>query len=529
MGEIKYPDDIPRVNLAQFHLDNMDRFGDLVALVDANTNKQYTYCEVKDRIQRLAAGYKNLGLREGDVLCALTYNTIEYPIIWFAANLLGATFQTASPLYTDEELERRFCECSAKFLVTIPELLPRIKTININIKKRNMSNKNILNKIIVIGTSDEFISYDSLYSNERVTKPADIDPMNTASILLSSSGTTGLPKFVRLSHVNFASNVIHIKRTIPIKTGDCTILALPVFHHFGAFGALCSLMYVGLKLVVMEKFDVPQYLNLIQAYKANFLQMVPTMGARLVKYPQRHKYDISSVKYIMTAAAPLGIELEKQLREMFKLPFIGQGYGLTETGYNCGNTVDRYRSGSSGVVPKGVIIKVVDPDTGKVVPNNTRGEILVGGPQITIGYLNNPKANKESFDENGFFKTGDVGYFDDDGFIYIVDRIKELIKYKGLQVAPAILEDILVKHEAIADAAVIGIPDPDAGELPKAFVVVLPGHNVTPQEIVKYVEGHVSSYMRLRGGVEFIDQIPRNPSGKILRRFLRDRTKKSKL
>lgn len=523
--------EFPIANLAQFQIEKMAKFGESIALVDAQSEKKYTYKQVIDRIQRLAAGLKSIGLRQGDVLCALTFNTIEYPIIWYAVNLLGATFQTASPLYTDDELERRFKECNTKFLITIPTQAKRIANLVHNIKLRSFSfsKPNILTSIIVIGDTDTYVEYENLFTSERVTYPADCDPRSTAAILLSSSGTTGLPKFVQLSHVNILSNMIHLRDSLQQKPGTCTVLALPLFHHFGVHTALGTGLFMGLEVVVMDRFETGRFLYLIEKHKAEFLQIVPTMAARVIKFPERSKYDVSSVKFIMTAAAPLGIGVEKHLMEAFNLKFIGQGYGLTETGFNAGNTVQSYKVGSSGVVPKGVDVKIVDIDSGKQLPRGRRGEIHVGGPQITMGYLNNPEADKASFDKNGYFKTGDIGYFDDEGFLFIVDRIKELIKYQGLQVAPAYLEDILVKHPAIADAAVIGKPDPDAGELPKAFVVKQPGKDITSEEVIKYTAEHVSPHMRLRGGVEFISEVPRNPSGKILRRFLRDGGDKSKL
>ncbi|XP_045206212.2 uncharacterized protein LOC123558393 [Mercenaria mercenaria] len=518
-------------NLAKFQINVMETFGNSTALIDAQSGESYTYRQVIDRIQRLAAGLQEIGLRQGDVICALTFNTIEYPIIWYAANLIGATFQTASPLYTDEELERRFKECSTKFLVTTPKQANRISTMIQNIKLRSFSfsKPNILSTMIVIGKSNTHVQYESLFTSKRVTKPADCNPLTTTAILLSSSGTTGLPKFVQLSHVNIISNMIHLRESLKQKPGTCTVLSLPVFHHFGVHTALGTGLFIGLKIVVMDRFETGRYLSLIQKYQAKFLQIVPTMAARLIKFPERSKYDTSSVKFIMTAAAPLGVGIEKHLKEMFNLKFIGQGYGLTETGFNAGNTFQHHKYGSSGVVPEGVLVKIVDIDTGEKLSEGRRGEIHVGGPQITIGYLNNPEADKVSFDKDGYFKTGDIGYMDSEGFLFIVDRIKELIKFQGMQVAPAYLEDILVKHTAIADAAVIGIPDTDAGELPKAFVVKQPGANITVEEVIQYTAGHVAPHMRLRGGVEFISEVPRNPSGKILRRFLRDGSNKSKL
>ncbi|WAR15069.1 4CLL5-like protein [Mya arenaria] len=241
--------------------------------------------------------------------------------------------------------------------------------------------------------------------------------------------------------------------------------------------------------------------------EANIIHVVPAMAASIVKFPDRLKYDVSSVRYIVAAAAPMGVSIETQLRDLFKLDFVAilisfsyrphTAYGLSETGHNS--------------------------ETEEELSRNKTGEIRIRGPMVSPGYLDDEDATRNALDLKGYFKTGDLGYLDADGYLFIVDRLKELIKYNGLQVAPAYLEDIIVKHPDVVDAAVIGIPDPDAGELPRAYVVRQPGSQTTTKDIIQYVHDHVAPHMRLRGGVEFIEEVPRTPSGKIMRRLLKTR------
>lgn len=513
-------------NLAEFQINEMRKYGDSVALTDADTNQSYTYADVIDRIQRLAAGLKSIGLRQGDVLCALSFNTIEYPVVWYAVNMLGATFMTASPEYTDEDLKRRFTECATKFLVTTPPLARRMQNL---LCWSNPKNQEFLKTFIVFGEADRCFPYSTLFSRGRLLYPTQVDSATSVALLLSSSGTSGLPKFVQLTHTNLIANLHQIRELYQHRPGMVAILSLPMFHAYGLHCAMGAGLYNGIKFIVMKRFLLEEFMTLIKKHKAEILQIVPTIASRLVKYPDIAKMELSTVKYVQSGGAPIGIKIAAQLKQLLQLDYLNQSYGTSECGTITGNTPSMNKPGSEGVAPQGVQIKITDPDTGITLPANKPGEICVKGPQVFIGYLNQPEVSRQAFDDDKYFKTGDLGYLDSDGFLFIVDRLKELIKYKGYQVAPAYLEDLLVKHPDIADAAVIGIQDTEAGELPKAFVVRQPWSNISETEVINYIKDIVSPYMRLRGGVEFISKVPRNPSGKIFRRFLRGRTRQAKL
>jgi acyl-CoA synthetase (AMP-forming)/AMP-acid ligase II len=278
---------------------------------------------------------------------------------------------------------------------------------------------------------------------------------------------------------------------------------------------------MGATVVTMPRFDLEQSLELTQRYHVTRFYAVPPVVLALAKHPLVDQYDLSSVLQIFSGAAPLGAELAAEASKRVGCEVV-QGYGMTELSPVSHCTVEGdFRPGTSGITVGSTEIRLVDPETGEDRDVGEEGELWVRGPQVMKGYLNNDEATRNTIDEDGWLHTGDIAVLDEHDHVSIVDRVKELIKYKGFQVPPAELEALLVAHPKVADVAVIGIPDEEAGELPKAFVVPQPGAELTPEELQEYVAGHVAAYKRVRL-VEFVDQIPKSPSGKILRRMLRD-------
>jgi 4-coumarate--CoA ligase len=279
----------------------------------------------------------------------------------------------------------------------------------------------------------------------------------------------------------------------------------------------------GVTTVVVPRFDMEKFLQLVQQYKISWAHLVPPIVLGLAKHPIVANYDISSLRSIVSAAAPLGKQLQEELCQKLKVN-IRQGYGMTELSPVTHIVpIDAMRLGSVGLLVPNCVVKIIDVDTNQSVGFGKAGEICIRGPNVMLGYLNNQKATEDTIDKDGFVHTGDIGMVDEDGYYYIVDRLKELIKYNGYQVPPAELEALLITHEAIADAAVIGVPDEEAGELPKGYVVLKPGKTVTPEELSMWLEQHVAPYKKLRGGIEFVESIPKSASGKILRRLLKEK------
>lgn len=287
----------------------------------------------------------------------------------------------------------------------------------------------------------------------------------------------------------------------------------------------------GLEMVVLPKFDLERFCALVQQHKITFSYVVPPVLLGLSKHPIVDKYDLSSIRMVNSGAAPLTRELIEALNKRIRMP-VKQGYGLSETSPTTHTQPwDEWDKtiGSVGKMLPNMRAKFLD-ESGSEVPVGQTGELALAGPNIFAGYLNKPELTKEAFTEDGFFKTGDIGHLDKEGNFYITDRVKELIKYKGFQVAPAELEGYLVDHPLVDDAAVIGVHSEEhASELPRAYIVVSSSgkeDDATAQEIIKFIEGKVAAHKRLRGGVRFVKEIPKSPSGKILRRVLKEDAKK---
>lgn len=298
---------------------------------------------------------------------------------------------------------------------------------------------------------------------------------------------------------------------------------IPWFHAFGNLTLFCQTLH-GLRMVFLPKFEESLFLSCIETYGVTFAFMVPPLMVFLAKHPLVANYDLSSLRELLCGAAPLSKEVQDAVyARLPHLEAIRQGYGMSEMTLSTLVQLGRHmKPGSVGILRPGMYAKVVDPETGRVLGARQKGEICFRGSQVMKGYVGDARATRETIDKDGWLRTGDVGYYDEDGEFFIVDRLKELIKYKGYQVPPAELEAILLGHPRVKDAAVIGVPDERSGELPVAFIVRQQGVEVTAEELVAFVAGQTSPAKRLHGGVRFVEEIPKNPSGKILRRVLRD-------
>ncbi|XP_062532101.1 luciferin 4-monooxygenase isoform X2 [Bombyx mori] len=362
----------------------------------------------------------------------------------------------------------------------------------------------------------------------------DVNGVEDTVAVMCSSGTTGLPKGVMLTHVNFLTLCAHYKyyfdsvqekKNVPIVTG---LALIPWFHAYG-FITTFALMAMKIRIVFLIRFEGEKFLETIQNYKINMTTIVPPLAVFLAKHPLVLKYDLSSLHEVWCGAAPLSSEIQKAVTKRTGIDFIKQGYGLTEaTMACCVDLTSGEKVGSCGTPAPGMKIKVLDIESGEKLGVEQEGELWIKTPLRMKGYMGDKAASDALFDGEGYVRTGDIGYYDKDGFFYIVDRLKELIKYKGFQVAPAELEALLLQHSGVADAGVVGLPDELAGELPIAFVVPQPNSNVTEKELIEYVASKLSPAKHLRGGVIFINEIPKNASGKILRRELRTMLSKQK-
>jgi acyl-CoA synthetase (AMP-forming)/AMP-acid ligase II len=510
-----HPDvEIPDRALTPFLLDRVRELGDRPAFVEGPSGRTVTYADLDRGIHALAGGLAARGFGKGDVFAMYLPNVPEYPIAFHGVALAGGTVTTINPLYTADELAFQLNDAGASRLLTIPQFLE---------VAREAAGRAGVEEVYVLGEADGAAPFSSLFDASAPVPEVDIDPAEDVLVMPYSSGTTGGPKGVMLTHRNLIANLLQSEGVHPIDEGDRLLGVLPFFHIYGQTVIMNMGMHLGATVVTMPRFDLEQFLGVMQDHRVTFAHLVPPIVLALAKHPAVDAFDLSSLRIVFSGAAPLGPELEQACARRLGIKVI-QGYGMTETSpvTHVRALDDAAHPGSIGPPVASTEARVIDWATGEDVAAGTDGELLVRGPQVMKGYLNNPEATARTIDGQGWLHTGDIARADEDGVFFIVDRLKELIKYKGFQVPPAELEAILLTHPAVADAAVVGSPDEEAGELPKAFVVVKPDAEATGDELIAFVSEHVSPQKRIRL-VEFTDAIPKSASGKILRRVLVDR------
>jgi acyl-CoA synthetase (AMP-forming)/AMP-acid ligase II len=463
-------------------------------------------------IQRVAAGLARRGLAPGERVAIFSPNLPEYAAVFHAVALLGATTTPVNPLYTVGELANQLSDARARFLFTVPPFLETA---------REAATRAGVEEIFVFGEAAGATAFASLLADGPVPE-VTFDPREQLVVLPYSSGTTGLPKGVMLTHYNLVAECSQLAglHDGSILVGEDTVLAvLPFFHIYGIIAFLNYNLRQGATVVTMPRFDLEGYLQLVQRYGVTFLHVVPPIALALARHPVVSKYDLSKVRGALCAAAPLGDAVAQAFVERFGRP-ISQAYGMTEVSgasHLGPNVPGKCKPASAGRLLPNVECRLVDPMSGAEVGPGEQGELWVRGPNAMRGYLGRPEATAATIDAEGWLHTGDIGYVDKDGDFFIVDRVKELIKYKGMQVAPAELEAVLLAHPAIADAAVIPSPDAEAGEVPKAFVVRK--GELTAEEVMAFTASRLAPHKKVRA-VEFVEQIPKSASGKILRRVL---------
>jgi acyl-CoA synthetase (AMP-forming)/AMP-acid ligase II len=512
--------DVPEVTLTELLFERAGRFPDKPALIDGPTGRAYTYGQWAALVRRGAAGLARRGLAKGDVLAIYSPNLPEYAIAFHAVALAGGINTTVNPLYTVDELIYQLRDSRARFLLTAPPFLDKALA-----AAREVG----IPEVFVFGEAEGAIPFAALLADpaggpelEAPLLP-DISPREDLVALPYSSGTTGLSKGVMLTHGNLVANVLQTAAGVPDVGENETIIAvLPFFHIYGLVAVLHLGLYKGATVVTVPRFELPSFLETLVQYGVTFASVVPPIVLALAKHPAVDGHDLSKLRMIFSGAAPLGEELAQACADRLGCR-VFQGYGMTETSpvtHMCPDGPVRSKLGSVGVPLPNTECRIVDLTSGAPLGPDEQGEICIRGPQVMKGYLNRPDATAAMIDGEGWLHSGDIGYVDRDGYLFIVDRVKELIKFKGLQVAPAELEAVLLTHPAVADAAVIPSADLEAGEVPKAFVVLR--GEADPEEILAYVAARVAPYKRIRR-LEFVDVIPKSAAGKILRRVLVER------
>ncbi|WTW92126.1 AMP-binding protein [Streptomycetaceae bacterium NBC_01309] len=529
--------DVPDVPLHEFVLGAADALGvhrDRTALVCATTGTSLTYGELVDGADRIAAGLAARGLGRGDVAAVFAPNSPVYPMVFFGILTAGAAATTANALYTADELAHQLRDSGARVLFTAPGNLDRARAAVLQDGVR-VTEIVLLDGEPAAGGPVTESALASWSADRTAPAPRPAVRGGDLAVLPYSSGTTGRPKGVMLTHRNLVANTLQSLPLGRLDERSVALAVLPLFHIYGLTAIMSMSLYRRATVVTMPRFDLKTLLTTIQEHRVDHVSVAPPLALTLAKDPVVDTYDLSSVDIVLSAAAPLSGELAEAVQRRLGCTVL-QGFGLTESSPALlGIPQDRpdIDRGSVGVLLPGVEARLVDPGGADVAPGES-GELWCRGPNIMTGYLGNPAATAEVLDADGYLHTGDLLTVDEHGVFHVVDRLKELIKYHGYQVAPAELEAVLLTHAGIADAAVVGVADAHGQEVPMAFVVraarapgnpgpegEVPGGEVLDADAVTaYVAARVAPHKKVRR-VAFLDAIPKSPAGKILRRQLR--------
>ncbi|KAK2810063.1 hypothetical protein FQN50_003257 [Emmonsiellopsis sp. PD_5] len=511
---------------------------EIAGYTNAATKERVSFTQVKEYTTYLSTALvKMFNFKEGDTVALFSQNTIWYPVAMLGAIRAGGVVSGASPAYNVEEMSYALKTAKAKILMTMPSSMEVAvqATKNAGIPKNRIFL--LEGEIQGYTTMKQLLDIGRSYGPEGQVRPFKIPPgkknKDVCGYLSFSSGTTGLPKAVMIAHQNVIAQCLQVQQLTP-ESHKKILAVLPLFHITGLVHQLHLPVLLNAEVYMLPSFSMESMLDAITAFKITEVLLVPPILIRLVRDPIVSKYDLSHIRRFSSGAAPLSAEILNQLQKKFPGTGFKQGYGMTES-CSCitAHPPDKmsydyaFRVGS---IVANTEVKVIHPDTGAELGYDEPGEILARGPQIVMGYLDNEKATRETFGEDGWLHTGDVGMMDREGFLTITDRIKEMIKVKGIGVAPAELEDLLLGHPDVEDVAVLGIRDDYSGELPKAFVVLKgSAQGADKVEVAKRLLQYVKEN-KVRHKwvveVEFIDEIPKSASGKILRRVLRELEKK---
>jgi acyl-CoA synthetase (AMP-forming)/AMP-acid ligase II/NAD(P)-dependent dehydrogenase (short-subunit alcohol dehydrogenase family) len=506
-----HPDvEVPELSLPEFVLERAEERGDAPAVIDGLTGRTLSYRELAAQARQAAAGLRARGLAGGDVLGLCSPNSPEFVIAYYAAAFAGATVTTLNPASTGREMAVQLADSGARWLVTTPEVFQD--------KGRQAAADAGVRETFVHGEADGATPFTALSSVVQTGLLPAVAP-DDLMLLPYSSGTSGRPKGVMLTHRQLVSSLCQTIVPHAVRAEDVVVAVLPMSHIFGMQVTMNLTLRAGATLVTLPRFSLDGFLAVLETYRATRAELVPPIMLALAKRPEVDRYDLSSLRVITSGAAPLGPDLARACAKRLGCR-VKQGYGMTELAGASHLGPDVGRDDPEFIAPglPGVESRVVDLETGADLAPGERGELLVRTPAAMLGYLDNPEATAATMDQDGWVHTGDIALADEQGWIRVVDRLKELIKYKGYQVAPAELEDVLLGSPFVADCAVVGSPDPEAGEVPKAFVVLRPGR--PGDGLLDWVAERVAPYQKIRL-LEVVDRIPKSASGKIQRRDLR--------
>ena len=509
-----YPDvDIPAVSLGELLF--AGGLGDEPAFIDGATGVSVSFRALHEQVLRIAAALAERGIGRGDVVALHAQNSPAWPAVFHGVLRANAVVTSVNVLHTADETARQLHDSGARLLVTTTPLLERATAA--------AKQAGLPDDAVIVIDGEGPASLAGLLACTAEPPDLAVDPADTA-VLPYSSGTTGRTKGVILTHRNLVANLQQLGPVKQVEPGNRVLAVLPFFHIYGMTVLMNQAIHRRATVVTLPRFELEPFLAAVAEHRVQRIWIVPPIAVALAKHPAVDAYDLSSLDVIHSGAAPLDAALGHAVARRLDCRVV-QGYGMTELSpvSHC-IPADRpdIDLGSIGLLLPNMDAVVVDPATGAEQPTGESGELWCRGPNVMAGYLDDPEATAATLDDAGWLHTGDLATVSDDGVFTIVDRLKELIKYKGYQVAPAELEALLLTHERIADVAVIGVRDAEGEEVPKAFVVPTPGADLGASEVLAFVAERVAPYKKVRA-VEFLDAVPKSAAGKILRKDLRAR------
>lgn len=502
-------------------------------------NKEYTYKDIQKLTIRFASALLNLGVKKGDVIALWLSNCPQFIISYFATMIIGGTVTAISPLYVAREMAYQVKDSGAKFLIMIDSYMPHYKNYESDLSLEKVILVTIKEGNPIEPEKDRIIYFNSLMEKNpelSTLYEVKINPKEDIAVIQYTGGTTGLPKGASLSHYNIIANSLQLKQVSIylkekfLKEDIVSIFVLPWYHIFGQVVEMVSALLIGSKAFVLSGFDIEKVLEILKKHKPNSLFGVPTIYITLLNSPSSKDGYISCLKSTHVGATPMPIEAAKEWEK--KTGFaMGEGYGLSEASPAVANSPpwSKKRPGSCGHPLANTLIGIINEKL-EFLPIGTVGELVVSGPQVMVGYHNRVEEDKKIFFKAGSYKwlrTGDLAKLDEQGYIYILDRIKDMIKYKGYSVFPREVEEVLYEHPSVLECCVIGVKDPILGEKIKVLIVLREEYKnkVKEQEIIDWSKENLAAYMYPRI-VEFVDSLPKSPAGKVLKRRLREREEK---
>jgi len=505
-------------------------------------DKKITYKQLKEMIDRFAHALQEHGVKKGDVVAIMLPNTPQFVISYYAILKIGGIVTPLNPLYKSAEIKRQLLDSGAETIILLDLLYSEFEIIKNEVKMKNIIVTSIkdflpplLKMLYPLKYKTPKIKYEpnmhkfmDLLKYSPEYKPVNINPKEDLAALMYTGGTTGIPKGAMLTHYNLLSNAVQIKYWFKPRIEPMVVLSvLPFFHIYGQTAAMNYVFVHMATMVILPRFDVKDMFKSINKYRVTVFHGVPTLYIQIINSPLVKKYKLDTIEACISGAAPLPIEVQKKFEELTGGK-LREGYGLTETSpvTHVNPILGKFKVGSIGLPVPNTLAAIADPDNNVLLPPDSIGELVISGPQVMKGYYNMPEENAKAFFELGgfrWFRTGDIAKMDEEGYFYIVERKKDLIKYKGYSVYPREVEEVLYKHPAVKEAAVIGVPDPEVGEQIKAFVVLKDEFKgkVKEEEIIEFVKTQIAPYKYPRI-VEFRDSLPKSAVGKILRKVLRD-------